>query len=100
MKEGLTTAAGIVIGAAFIALAIFATQPRYTVIEVAQSFNNGFGAWRLDMRSGEMSLCSATPGGLVCSLPTIELSEQELDQVAAPVAIEAPAQEAPASEEE
>ena len=97
--DKLTTAAGIVFGALIIAIAIFATQPRYQVIEVQQSFNNGFGAWRLDMRSGAMHLCSATPGGLICSNPAIELSEQEEAAGSSPVAV-APSSESEATPEE
>lgn len=95
--KNLTTAAGLILGAAFIAIAVFATQPRYQIVEVPQSFNNGFGAWRLDMRSGEVYLCSITPATpLVCSKPALELEDQEVTAApaAAPVAEEAPAEEA------
>lgn len=97
MKPQFTTAAGIVVAAVILASAFLLTQPRYTVVEVQQSFNNGFGVWRLDTLKGTMSLCSATPGGLICSNPAIELGEQDQDIAQASVAVspEAPA-EAPA----
>lgn len=86
------TAAAIVFAAFIIAITIFITQPRYQVIEIAQTFNNGFGAWRIDTRSGTMNLCSATPGGLICSNPAIELANQDDSAQQTPVAVEQPAE--------